>query len=260
MPAVRVRGLRVAPELPEIDFDVRRGEIFGLAGLLGSGAAEIVQMLGGARPLDGTLEVGNRRVAVRSPRDAARAGVGFIPEDRKAIGVVADRSVAVNISLASLPKVAGFLGWLKRRSMIQRAVSYRESLDIRTPSVEAPVRTLSGGNMQKVMLAKWLASGASVLAIEEPTHGIDIGAKVQVHRLLRDFASDNGAIVIASTDVHEVLALCHRIGVMRHGSLVDVLNTEALTSRDLAVMGSRDPDQFLESLIETGAEGEQAAQ
>ena len=170
-----------------------------------------------------------------------------------------DRSVAVNISLASLRVVSNFFGWLKRRQMIRRAVDYRERLDIRTPSVETPVRTLSGGNMQKVMLAKWLASGAQVLAIEEPTHGIDIGAKEQVHRLLRKFASDNGAIVVASTDVHEVLAVCHRIGVMRHGSLVDVLSTEALTSKDLAVMGARDPDQFLETLIETGVEDQESA-
>jgi ABC-type sugar transport system ATPase subunit len=138
-----------------------------------------------------------------------------------------------------------------------RAREFRSSLDIRTRSVHAPVKTLSGGNQQKVMLAKWLASGVRVLAVEEPTHGIDIGA--QVHDLLRQFARDGGTIVVASTDVEEVLAVCDRIGVMRHGALIDVLNREELTHHALAVMGTRDPSEFLEDLIESGVQAAESA-
>lgn len=249
-----VRGFRLQRGLAPMEFDLRRGEIFGLTGLLGSGAAEVVRMLGGAEPLDASVEVDGEAVMIRDPRDAKRAGIGFIPEDRKGTGLVPDLSVAVNVSLSSLEKVALKLGWLDRGKLIDRAIGYKQSLDIRTQSINAPVKTLSGGNQQKVMLAKCLASGARVLAIEEPTHGIDIGTKSQVHDLLRDFANDGGAIVLASTDVHEVLSVCDRIGVMRHGMLIDVLDRKDLTTHELAVMGVRDPEEFLESLIKTGRE------
>ena len=250
--ALRLSSLQLRPGADEVEFSVHKGEIFGLTGLLGSGAAELVSMIGGARPLDGELEIDGASVRIQTPSDATRAGIGFIPEDRKGSGLVQDQSVAVNISLASLRKVSLAWGWLQRKLMSDRARDYRSSLDIRTRSVNVPVRTLSGGNQQKVMLAKWLASGSRVLAIEEPTHGIDIGGKDQVHDLLRDFARDGGTIVVASTDVEEVLAICDRIGVMRHGALIDVIKGEDLTHHELAVMGTRDPTEFLEKMIETG--------
>lgn len=252
---LRVDGLELRSGRRPVQLDVREGEIFGLTGLLGSGAAEIVQMLGGARPFAGGLEIDGQQVTIRNPRDAARLGIGFIPEDRKAVGLVPDQSIAVNVSLPSLAQVAR-LGWLQYGELLERANGYQRRLDIRTPSVEAPVKTLSGGNQQKVMLAKWLASGASVLAVEEPTHGVDIGAKVQVHDLLREFAEQGGTIVLVSTDVHEVIEVCDRIGVMRHGALVDVLRKEDLTHDELTVMGVRDPEELLESLVESGAENQ----
>ncbi len=249
---LRISNLQLRPGADAVEFSVHKGEIFGLTGLLGSGAAELVSMIGGARPMEGELELDGIGHRIRNPRDATQAGVGFIPEDRKGSGLVQEGSVALNVSLASLRRVCLAWGWLRRKLMSDRAEDYRTSLDIRTRSVNVPVKTLSGGNQQKVMLAKWLASGSRVLAIEEPTHGIDIGGKAQVHDLLRDFARDGGTIVVASTDVEEVLAICDRIGVMRHGTLIDVLNREELTHRDLAVMGTRDPSEFLEDLIESG--------
>jgi ABC-type sugar transport system ATPase subunit len=249
---LRARGIRLRNGTRPVEFEVRRGEIFGLTGLLGSGAAEVVRMLGGAIPLRGELEVEGGAVTVRNPRDAARRGIGFIPEDRKDAGLVGEQSMAVNVSLASLSEVAP-LGWVRRGRLTTRALELKRTLDIRTPSVAAAVKTLSGGNQQKVMLAKWLASGVRILAIEEPTHGVDIGAKSQVHQLLRDFATNGGTIVVASTDVNEVLAVCDRIGVMRHGALADVLSTERLTHQDLAVMGGRSSEHVLEELIESGS-------
>ena len=249
--ALRVRDLHVRPGLPSVDFEVKKGEIFGLTGLLGSGAAEVVHMLGGSRPLTGALEVYGEPVTVRAPADASRAGIGFIPEDRKAVGLCQEQSVAINVALPALRKVAT-AGWVNRATLEERAEGYRSSLDIRTPSVRAAVKTLSGGNQQKVMLAKWLASGVQILAIEEPTHGIDIGGKVQVHELLHKLAGEGGAIVVASTDVHEVLDLCDRVGIMRHGALLDVLESDALSHAELAAAGVRDMEEFVESLVETG--------
>jgi ABC-type sugar transport system ATPase subunit len=248
---LRVRDLHVRPGLPSVDFEVKKGEIFGLTGLLGSGAAEVVHMLGGARPLTGALEVFGEPVAVRAPTDASRAGIGFIPEDRKAVGLCQEQSVAINVALPALRKVSTG-GWVNRAKLEERAETYRSSLDIRTPSVRAAVKTLSGGNQQKVMLAKWLASGVQILAIEEPTHGIDIGGKVQVHDLLHKLAAEGGAIVVASTDVHEVLDLCDRVGIMRHGALLEVLESDALSHAELAAAGVRDMEEFVESLVETG--------
>ena len=252
--ALRVTDLTVAPGSDPVGFEVTRGEIFGLTGLLGSGAAEIVRMLGGADPLRGELEVGGAPASIQTPRDASRLGIGFIPEDRKGAGLVADQSVAINISLSSLPSVA-VAGWLKFRQVISRALHYRDGLDIKVRSVRAPTRTLSGGNQQKVMLAKWLASGATLLAIEEPTHGVDIGAKRQVHDLLRKFTEDGGTIVLASTDVREVLELCDRIAIMRHGAMTEVLSASELTRADVTLRGAGDPEALLESLVESGHPG-----
>lgn len=246
---VEVRDLRVAPGAPPISFDVGRGEIFGLTGLLGSGAEHVVRMLGGAQPFDGTLAVDGKVRGLRTPRHASALRIGFIPEDRKGAGLVADQSIAANISLASLSSVSRG-GVLRHGEIRSRAEGFRDSLSIKLDSVDAPVSTLSGGNQQKVMLAKWLASGVKVLVVEEPTHGIDIGGKAQVHELLRRFAADGGTVIIASTDVGEALDVCHRIGVMRHGALTQIVSAAELTSARITALGSHEPERALETLIE----------
>ena len=252
--AVRVSDLRVGPGRPQLGFEVERGEIFGLTGLLGAGAETIVRMIGGAEPLSGTVEVDGKLSTVRDPRQANRLGIGFIPEDRKAAGLIREQDIATNIALPSLPSVSrgGMLDWPAIRT---QAEDYRTDLSIRTGSVEQPVWTLSGGNQQKVMLAKWLASGVKVLAIEEPTHGVDIGAKLQVHDLLRRFADQGGTVIVASTDTREVLDLCDRIGVMRHGALAQVVSSDQLTETAVTVLGAKDPEQMLENMIESETAG-----
>jgi ABC-type sugar transport system ATPase subunit len=258
---LKVSGLRVGPGRPEVSFELERGEILGLTGLLGSGAGTVVRMLGGAQPMDGVAELDGRALAIHNPRAAVRAGVGFIPEDRKSDGLVPDQSIAVNISLPSLSGLsrAGVLSWPAIRG---QAEQYRESLSIKAVSTEQPIWSLSGGNQQKVMLAKWLASGVEILAIEEPTHGVDIGARLQVHDLLRRFADQGGSVVVASTDVGEILDLCDRIGMMRHGAMAPVVSSGDLSKADLAVLGTKDPAQVLEMLTELGwdaaAEGNQS--
>jgi ABC-type sugar transport system ATPase subunit len=247
--ALRIEGVRLSAERPPVDLEVFRGEIFGLTGLLGSGATGLVRMIGGARPLEGSAWLDGEEVRIRTPRDACARGIGFIPEDRKAIGLVQEQSIATNISLSSLSSVSRF-GVLSSTRMVQRAEEYRDRLSIRATSVNQPVAQLSGGNQQKVLLAKWLASGVRLLAVEEPTHGIDIGGKAQVHDLLRAFAAEGGTVIIASTDVGEVLDVCHRIGVMRHGALTHVLDAADLSSAQITALGSHAPERALETLIE----------
>jgi ABC-type sugar transport system ATPase subunit len=248
--SVRITDLKVGPGRPSLGFEVERGEIFGLTGLLGAGAETIVRMLGGAEPLTGQLEVDGSPCKVKNPIQAYRLGIGFIPEDRKGTGLIREQSIALNVSLPSLASVSRG-GVLQNGEIRNRAEQYRTDLSIKTQTVDQPVWTLSGGNQQKVMLAKWLASGAKVLAIEEPTHGVDIGAKSQVHALLRDFASGGGTVIVASTDVSEVLDLCDRIGVMRHGALAEIVDAAELTRSAVTVLGTRDPEQMLENLIES---------
>jgi ABC-type sugar transport system ATPase subunit len=205
-------------------------------------------MVGGAEPLRGEANLRGESITIRNSREALRHGIGFIPEDRKAIGLIPEQSVAVNISLSALDSVSRY-GVLNHKAISERAQEYRERLNIRAASIYQPVMRLSGGNMQKVLLAKWLASGADILAIEEPTHGIDIGGKAQVHELLRDFADRGGTVLVASTDAAEVLDLCDRVGVMRHGTLVRTVSADEMTRASLTADSTRDPEQVLDQLI-----------
>ncbi|MGI9556830.1 MAG: sugar ABC transporter ATP-binding protein [Solirubrobacterales bacterium] len=248
--ALKVSQMTVGPGRPEVGFEVEKGEIFGLTGLLGAGAETIVRMLGGAEPPQGNIEIGGKRWKIRTPVDAQKAGIGYIPEDRKNTGLIREQSVALNISLPSLSSVSR-AGILNHNEIDRRAERYKEDMSIKTQSIDSPIWTLSGGNQQKVMLGKWLASGAGVLAIEEPTHGVDVGAKVQVHDLLREYADAGGTVVVASTDVGEVLEICDRIGVMRHGELTHIVSAEDLTKASATVLGTTDAEQMLEALIET---------
>jgi ABC-type sugar transport system ATPase subunit len=251
-PVIRVSGVRLAQGRAPVDFAIGRGEIFGFTGLLGAGGARLVRMLGGAEPLEGHVEILGQPARIRTPLHASRLGIGFIAEDRKGAGIVPDQSVAVNIALSSLGSMSSF-GLLPPSRIERVATDFKQRLNIRTQSIHSLARTLSGGNQQKVLIARWLASGIRILVVEEPTHGVDIGAKAQVHELLRNFAAGGGSIVISSTDVGEVLELCDRIAVMRHGVVAAVLSTKELTRSALTAMGAQDPEELIETLIERGA-------
>ncbi|MBB3085299.1 sugar ABC transporter ATP-binding protein [Geodermatophilus sabuli] len=215
---LRLREVRCVDEGDSFDLDVHAGEILAVTGLVGSGAARFVSMVGGDVPLHGRAEMDGREVRLRTARDAQAQGIGFIPEDRKARGLVLEHSCAVNISLASLGQVAT-TGRVSRRRLLRRAEEFRTRLDIRMPSLTAPASALSGGNQQKVLVAKWLASGVRLIAVEEPTQGVDIGGRAQIHDLLHEFTAGGGAVVLFSTDVREVLGLADRVAVFRHGCL-----------------------------------------
>lgn len=216
--ALAVTDLRLG-DAGSVAFAVGRGEILGFTGLVGSGAERAMRMLGGAEPLIGRLTLGGRPASISSPSDAAALGIGYIPEDRKREGLVAGMSVAANISLASLGRVSR-AGFLRRRQIRMRAEHYRKAFSIKCRETSAPVRTLSGGNQQKVLIAKWLCAGVQVLVVSEPTHGVDVAGKGQIHELLRDFAAAGGSVIVSSSEAEELVTLCDRIVVFRHGRIV----------------------------------------
>ena len=202
-----------------VDLDMRPGEILGLAGLVGAGRTELVRILFGADSLDGgEILLEGRPVRIRSPRDAIRLGMGFVTEDRKLQGLVLGMNVRENETLASLAQVSrlGFLNLGRERTLAARLV---DQLGVRTPSVEQEVANLSGGNQQKVVIAKWLATRARILILDEPTRGIDVGAKAEVHALMSRLASQGVSILMISSELPEILGMSDRILVMRQGRL-----------------------------------------
>ncbi|MBV9440197.1 MAG: sugar ABC transporter ATP-binding protein [Candidatus Eremiobacteraeota bacterium] len=232
-----VRGLSAAGavRIRDVSFDVRAGEIVGLAGLVGAGRTDIVRAIAGADvPMTGEIAVDGERVVVRSPGSAIRAGIALITEDRKAQGLVLGMTVRENVTLAHLPRFAP-------RSFIDRAAEVAATgeevaqLRIRTPSSEQTVRNLSGGNQQKVVLAKWLVGRARAFIFDEPTRGIDVGAKAEIYALMVELLRNGAAIVMVSSELPEVLGMSHRVLVVRGGTIVaEFGRTEATPGRVIA--------------------------
>jgi rhamnose transport system ATP-binding protein len=218
--ALRVEGLSSrAAGVHDVSFTVRRGEILGLAGLVGSGRTELTEVLFGLRAADtGSIVVNGRPVVLRTPGDAIRAGIACVPEDRRRHGVIAPLSIAANTSLAALHRVSSS-GVLQPQAERALARAYIERFGIRPASAETITAVLSGGNQQKVAVARWLATSPSVLILDEPTQGIDVRAKGEIHALMHALAADGLAIVMISSDLSEVLAMSDRVLVMRGGRI-----------------------------------------
>jgi simple sugar transport system ATP-binding protein/ribose transport system ATP-binding protein len=215
-----VRGLSREPAVHDVSFDVRAGEIVGLAGLIGSGRSEVARAIFGAdRAEDGIVEVGGRRLKARSPRQAIRGGVVMLPEDRKRQGLLMLRSLVDNVTLPHLADVSE-AGVVRSRAERRRAGELIGRLDVRTRSAGAAVNTLSGGNQQKVLFAKWLFRRPRVFIADEPTRGVDVGAKQAIYELIQSLAAEGIAVLLISSEHEEVLGLAHRILVMRRGSVV----------------------------------------
>jgi sugar transport system ATP-binding protein len=216
-----VRGVALAPKLSEVSLEVREGEVLGIAGLLGSGRSELLQVMAGLRRPDrGTVEVGGARIDGRGLRRALRAGVGITPEDRKTDGVVPDLGIDENIVLTDWASVtrAGVV----RPGRLARAVgSVIDSLSIKVGDPQDPISTLSGGNQQKVVIGRWLHAGSRVLLLDEPTRGVDVEAKGQIYGLLRTLAAERKGVVFVSSEIEELTLVCDRVVVLAGGRVVD---------------------------------------
>jgi ABC-type sugar transport system ATPase subunit len=226
---LEARGLTRGRALDDVSLTVHTGEIVGLAGLVGSGRTEVARAIFGADPLDaGEVLLDGRPVRVRGPRQAARMGIAMLPESRKEQGLVMMRSVLENVTLPTLDDYAR-AGIVSRRRERARASELSRELGIRTPSLDAPVTTLSGGNQQKVLFGKWLARPPRVLIADEPTRGVDVGAKRQIHELIIELAARGMAVLLISSELEEVLGLAHNVIVMRRGRVVARYDGEEAT-------------------------------
>ena len=206
--------------LDRVSLTVRRGEIVGLAGLVGSGRSELARAIFGAQPFDsGEIVLEGRPVKFRSPADAIRARIAMVPDDRKALALFLEKPVRWNISMVALPSFVrrGFVNRARERALVSAQI---DRLRVRTPGLEVPVRVLSGGNQQKAVLGRWLATRPKLLILDEPTHGVDVGAKAEIAALIRSLARTGVAILLISSELPEVLALSDRILVRRAGRLV----------------------------------------
>ena len=232
-PLVRAHNLGRTGSLNPIDMEIRSGEIVGLAGLLGSGRTETARLLFGIDKADtGHIDVDGQPVSIRSPRHAIAVGFGFTPEDRKTDGIIPELSIRENIILA-LQARRGWFRPLRRAQQEQLADHYVKALNIATPDAEKPIGQLSGGNQQKALLARWLASKPRLLIVDEPTRGIDVGAKAEIERLLADLCKDGLAVLFISSELEEVARDCHRVIVLRDRRKVGELTGDDRTVQNI---------------------------
>ncbi len=233
---VQVRDLGRTGVFSGISFDVHAGEVLGFAGLVGARRTDVGLALFGIAPADsGTVIIDGQEVRITTPAQAMRHGIAYVSEDRRGLGLSLPMSIAANITLSTLRRYLTPLGLVRRNAEIATAEAYRHRLSIRAPSVEVAVGQLSGGNQQKVMLSKWLNTRPRLLILDEPTRGIDVGAKAEVHQMIDDLAAEGIAIILISSDLPEVLAMSDRVLVMREGRFMGLFNRhEATQERILA--------------------------
>jgi inositol transport system ATP-binding protein len=217
--ALSVRGLTRRGVLEDITFELRRGEILGLAGLMGAGRTEVLEAIFGITPVDaGTIEIDGKGRQIRSPADAIHHGLALLTEDRKRTGIMGVLSVRDNMAIASLPRFSPG-GLLRMRQIDKACQAQRQALAIKTPSLHQLIKMLSGGNQQKVLVSRWLLTTPEILMIDEPTRGIDVGAKAEIHRLMSQLAGQGKAILMVSSEMPEILGMSDRVLVMCEGRL-----------------------------------------
>ena len=241
---MRVTGLNTRHLLKDISFELKRGEILGFAGLMGAGRTEVARAIIGADPSEsGTIEIDGKPVKIGQPADAVAHGVGYLSEDRKLLGLLLERDVNTNVLLASLRDYTDKLGFVHTQKGKEKSRGYVTSLRIKTPSITTTTKNLSGGNQQKVVIAKWLARDCDILIFDEPTRGIDVGAKEEIYRLLNDLVARGKSIIMISSELPEILKLSHRIVVMASGRITGVLNNEDASQEKIMDFATRMGDE-----------------
>jgi ribose transport system ATP-binding protein len=246
---LKVTGLVRGHAVRNVSFTLRAGEVVGLGGLIGSGRTEVARLIFGADARDsGTIELKQKLLAIRSPMAAVKAGIGFVPEDRKGQGAVLSMPIRVNATLAALKSVSrpgGFLAFGRERAFVQKLM---EQLRIKARSMDADVSTLSGGNQQKVVLAKWFHADGDLIILDEPTRGVDVGAKVEIYTLINQLAERGKAVLVISSEHQELMGLCDRILVMGEGEIRGELqpadfSEEQILSLSLQRASNQAPDE-----------------
>ncbi|MCX7046431.1 MAG: sugar ABC transporter ATP-binding protein [Candidatus Sumerlaeota bacterium] len=230
--ALRVSGLRRPGVFEDISFDLREGEILGLAGLVGSGRSEIVRAILGVDKCSGAVEYEGRPLAGRSPASCRRRGIGMVPEGRKTDGAITGRPVSENINIGVLERLAGWLGFQRPSRLRESALKMIERMQIEPPNPDAEIQRLSGGNQQKAIVGRWLAVNPKVLIFDEPTQGIDVGTKAQIYHLVAELAREGRAILLISSELLEIANLADRILVIRSGRIESEMPGNGATDED----------------------------
>lgn len=237
---LKVSGLTRGEAVRDVSFTLRAGEVVGLGGLIGSGRTEVARLIFGADTLDsGTIEIKQKTLNIRSPMAAVRAGIGFVPEDRKGQGAVLSMPIRINATLASLKLVSGPMGFLafgRERAYVAKLM---DSLRIKARSMDADVSTLSGGNQQKVVLAKWFQADGDLIILDEPTRGVDVGAKVEIYTLINQLAERGKAVLVISSEHQELMGLCDRILVMGEGRIRGELEPDDYSEEQILSLSLR---------------------
>ena len=233
-PVFRVENISAGKAVKDVTFEVREGEVLGISGLVGSGRTETMRAIFGADPLDsGRIYLNGKQIKVKSPMSAIKQGIGLLPEDRKAHGVLLKMPIRMNITLPRLKAFTGPFNVINRKKENEYINDMVKKLAIKVGSVENPANSLSGGNQQKVAIAKLLASDSKVLILDEPTRGVDVGAKIEIYKIINELVAQNYAVIMISSEMMEVIGMCDRVVVMRSGSMAGELTRDQLTEQNL---------------------------
>ena len=231
-PVLKVEGLQVGNQVTDVSFELYAGEILGLAGLMGSGRTELLRALFGMDKKDaGRIEINGKEKKISSARDAIANGMAFIPEDRRRQGLVMEHSIKTNIVATNLAKLS-HLNFLDSRKINELSAASIEKFQIRPSEANRTVRLLSGGNQQKVVIAKWMATDPSIVLLDEPTVGVDIGTKVEIMKLVRSIAAEGKSVILISSELPELLGVCDRILVLRNGEIAETLDRKEIEDED----------------------------
>ena len=249
-----VRGLCSATKVRDVSFDLHRGEVLGIAGLVGSGRTELLRLLAGAdRASSGTVAVDGKAIKLASPRDAIAAGIGLVPEERKREGIVPLRSISSNMALASMGVFAP-RGVIDHTRLKRVAAEKMSRVNLRPFLLDRPIRLFSGGNQQKAIIGRWLAAGTRILLFDEPTRGIDVGAKAEIYHLIEELAAEGHCVIVVSSELPEVIRLADRVLVMRDGTVAAELGRENLSEQAIAAHA------IPQTTMQAGKTGQQARQ
>ena len=231
---LEVRNLNRGKALQNVSFKLKKGEILGFAGLMGAGRTEVARAIFGADKFDdGEIRVKGRPVQIQSPKDAVVNSIGYLSEDRKRYGLVLGMDVKENVVMASMRKFLRWLGWVDFEKVAVEAQRMVDALDIKTPSIEQKIKFLSGGNQQKVVIGKWLTADTDILIFDEPTRGIDVGAKSEIYTLLNDLVKRGKSVIMISSELAEILRMSHRVVVMCEGRVTGILDASEMTQESI---------------------------
>lgn len=237
---LEVRNLNRGRAIKNVSFKLKKGEILGFAGLMGAGRTEVARAIFGADPIDsGEIYVMGQKINIKQPSDAVKHGIAYLSEDRKRYGLALGMDVETNIVLATFKRFLGVFGWVNNAKTRETADFYVDALKIKTPTIKQKVKNLSGGNQQKVIIGKWLARDTGIMIFDEPTRGIDVGAKSEIYKLLNELAHEGKSIIMISSELPEIIRMSHRVIVMCEGWITGELNAAEITQERVMQYATR---------------------